>query len=68
MPVYPKEAKPYTINDILNIMTENDKDKPIVVEIGGTKMFLTHAYIAGENGDDNIEEEFKGCLVLDLDI
>ncbi len=60
--------KAYTIRDLQELTKNCDPDKPIIIEAGGMRYPLTHAFIAGEDPDDGYSRASAGSLVLDLDV
>lgn len=62
------KKKPYTIRDLQELTKDCDPDKPIIIEVGGMRCPLTHAFIAGEDPDDGYSKASAGSLVLDLDV
>ena len=62
--------RPYSLRRLINISDDIDRDKPLVIEVGGERIPLKHAYVVTkeEAKTGNWSEEAIGTLVLDFDI
>ena len=63
---------PYKTNDLLDLIKEDgcDKEKLIIVEIGGVRTMLKHAYVITQDliNEGAYPPHYLGNLVLDLDV
>lgn len=62
----------YTVSQLLSVIMEDgcDIEKPVIIEVGGVRIPLEHAYVVYQ---ENIDEgaynpEDLGALVIDLDV
>ncbi len=62
----------YTFNQLLTVVDEDgcDKTKKIVIEVGGERVPLRHAYVVDQEliDEGGYEQSQLGTLFLDLDI
>ena len=62
----------YNVNQLLEVIEEDecDKEKKIIIEVGGVQIPLQHVYVVDQEliNDGVYEQHQLGTLVLDLDV
>ena len=68
----PKGASPYAFADLVGCHRAKglDAGKPIIVEVGGERVPLTHCYVVTKEiaEEQGLPDRSVGCMVLDLDV